>query len=65
MGKNPVNSNIANELGHTYYPKWVDHKDKAMGRVLVQDAEEEAEVTGKKADKEEKKENAPGWGDKK
>lgn len=49
-GKDP---NIINELGHTHYPKWIEHPtDKeASGRwplrVLVQDADEEAEITGK------------------
>lgn len=55
-----VKSNIANELGHTHYPKWVDTKEKDekgnVIRKIVQDEKEEQEVTGKKA---------PSWGDKK
>lgn len=66
-GKDP---NIMNELGHTHYPKWVDHptekrvdhivtntgnniqqsasvETKFPVRVLVQDADEEAELLGK------------------
>ncbi len=46
-------SNIANDLGHTYYPKWIkkDGKD-----ILVKDADEEAAIAGKKSKKEENKE---------
>lgn len=59
--------NVANELGHTYYPKWVDTKDKdEKGNVIrkvVQDEKEEQEVTGKKPGKDEKKDDKqPGWG---
>ena len=40
-GKDP---NILNEYGHTKYPMWVDAPNGS--RVLVQNAEEEAELTG-------------------
>lgn len=57
FGKDP---NIINEYGHTAYPKWVDHPTNKTKhsvipskeipvRVLVNNAEEEAEVTGKRA----------------
>lgn len=55
FGKDP---NIINEFGHTRFPRWVENikneiaKTKAgkpiFERVLVQDAKEEAEVTGNK-----------------
>lgn len=50
FGKDP---NILNEFGHTKYPMWVDGPN---GRVIVQNAEEAAAVTGEKAD--------AGWGTK-
>lgn len=65
--------NIKNEFGHTHYPKWVDHhsdevaKTKAgkpiMARVLVNDEAEEAEATGKLANKKTgaSAENTKGW----
>ena len=42
---------VKNELGHTEYPKWIDHpKDKTPNgfpkRVLVKDPDEEAKVSG-------------------
>jgi hypothetical protein len=44
------NPNIANELGHTHYPKWVDTNQKdEKGKVIrkiVHDEKEEQEVTG-------------------
>lgn len=56
--------NVANELGHTYYPKWVDTDKKDdkgnVIRKIVKDEKEEQEVTGKKPDK--KDEKAAGWG---
>lgn len=43
FGKDP---NILNELGHTKYPMWVDSKISG-GRVVVNNAMEEAQHTGK------------------
>lgn len=43
FGKDP---NIINEYGHTHYPKWVENSEG--NRVIVQDAKEEMEATGKK-----------------
>lgn len=50
--------NIANEFGHTVYPKYVTNKDG--NAVVVQNAKEEEEITGKKP----KGGKAPegGWG---
>lgn len=59
-GKDP---NIMNELGHTHFPKFIEHptEKEASGRfplrVLVADAEEEAEVLGHKG-----KTKAKDWG---
>ena len=60
-GKDP---NIMNELGHTQYPKWIDHpSEKAASgfpaRVLVQDTDHEAEVLGTAKAKPKKGEE--GW----
>lgn len=56
MAANPKKDpNIANEQGHTFYPKWVKTKEGAD--VLVQNADEEKVVTGKAA-----KNDSSGWG---
>jgi hypothetical protein len=39
-GKDP---NVANEFGHTVYPKWVKHKDTGA-QVIVNDKDEEDEI---------------------
>ena len=55
FGKDP---NIINEYGHTHYPKWVENEKGEC--VIVQDAKEEQELTGKKP-----KVPKGGWADKK
>ena len=61
FGKDP---NILNELGHTRYPRYVEHESK---RVIVQNEQEEFDLTGKVefpiTNKFKKK--AADWGDKK
>lgn len=61
FGKDP---NIINELGHTRYPRWVDHPSEKLSegskfpkRVLVQNPKEEEELTGKKP------KGSKSWGD--
>lgn len=45
-----ADDNSANELGHTNYPKYIDHPTEKVGaypkRVVVKDADEEAELVG-------------------
>lgn len=61
FGKDP---NIINEYGHTTFPMYVDSKDKddkgKFIRVVVNDAKEFEEVTGKKFGKA-KAEKPEGW----
>lgn len=81
-----IDPNIMNELGHTHYPKFVDHptekrvdhvvttkkngdseshsiETKFPLRVLVKDADEEAELLGTASAAKPKK-GEKGWGDK-
>lgn len=78
-----IDPNIMNELGHTHYPKWIDHPtEKRVDhvtthtrdgsttksietnfplRVLVKDADEEAELVG--TVKTKPKKGDKGWGE--
>lgn len=55
-GKYGEDPNVVNELGHTVYPKWVQGQ-------LVNNAQEEAELTGEpvKDDKNKSKKKSENW----
>lgn len=55
------NPNIANEKGHTYYPKYVYPNGPKTEGVIVNSEEEEAKIM-KGAKKSEADAGAPAWG---
>lgn len=53
---------VANELGHTSYPKMIYPDGNEAGKgVVVESPEHEAEVTGAKPEDKKPKDKPPGW----